>query len=153
FADLFHGMAPNGDWWGPPGPQWYAAFGSTGLWTSKNMGMLYAGAIPAVALVSFGLVRRLAWAREVRFFPIAAALVLLYALGWYTPAFHAMYDLLPGIAYFRRPADATFVLGALIAIMAGYFVHCWLSGAVPKPSRAQRAVEIGIVLALVGCAV
>ena len=153
FADLFHAMAPNVDWWGPPGPRWHAVFGPTGLNTSKNMGMLYAGAVPLVALVSFGLVRGHAWAREIRFFTIAAGLVLLYALGWYTPAFHAMYDVLPGIAYFRRPADATFVLGALIAVMAGYFVHCWLVGAVAKPTRTQRAVEIGIVAALVACAV
>ena len=152
FADLFHGMAPNIDWWGPPGPRWGAAFGPTGLGLSKNMGMLYAGAVPLVALVSFGLVRRHAWAREIRFFTVAAALVLLYALGWYTPAFHAMYDLMPGIAYFRRPADATFVLGALIAVMAGYLVHCWLVDAVAKPTRMQRLAEIGIALALVACA-
>jgi hypothetical protein len=146
-------MAPNVDWWGPPGPRWSAAFGPTGLNTSKNMGMLYAGAVPFVALVSFGLVRGHAWAREIRFFTIAAALVLLYALGWYTPAFHAIYDLLPGIAYYRRPADATFVLGALIAVMAGYFVHRWVEGAVGKPTRTQRAVELGIAPALVCCAV
>jgi hypothetical protein len=152
FADLFHAMAPNIDWWGPPGPRWHAALGPTGLYTSKNMGLLYAGAIPLVALVAFGLVRRHAWAREIRVFTIAAALVLLYALGWYTPAFHALYEL-PGIAYFRRPADATFVLGALIAIMAGYLVHCWLGGLVAKPTRLQRAVEIAIVPALVGCAI
>jgi len=153
FADLFHGMAPNVDWWGPPGPRWSAAFGPTGLGTSKNMGMLYAGAVPFVALVSFGLVRGHAWAREIRFFTIAAALVLLYALGWYTPAFHAIYEVLPGIAYYRRPADATFVLGALIAVLAGYLVHCWLAGAVGKPTRAQRAVEIAIAPVLIGCAV
>jgi hypothetical protein len=153
FADLFHGMAPNVEWWGPPGPRWSAAFGPTELWTSKNMGMLYAGAVPFVALVSFGVVRGHAWAREIRFFAIAAALVLLYALGWYTPAFHAMYELLPGISYFRRPADATFVLGALIAVLAGYLVHCWLAGAVGRPTRAQRAVEIAIAPALVCCAV
>jgi hypothetical protein len=153
FADLFHGMAPNVDWWGPPGPRWSAAFGPTGLNTSKNMGMLYAGAVPFVALVSFGLVRGHAWAREIRVFTIAAALVLLYALGWYTPAFHAIYDLLPGIAYYRRPADATFVLGVLIAVMAGYFVHCWLAGAVGKPTRTQRAVELGVAPVLVCCAV
>ncbi len=152
FADLFHGMAPNVDWWGPPGPRWSAAFGSNGLWTSKNMGMLYAGAVPLVALMSFGLVRGQVWAREIRFFTIAAALVLLYALGWYTPAFHAMYDVLPGIAYYRRPADATFVLGALIAVMAGFLVHCWLAGRVAQATRAQRTIEIAIVLALVASA-
>ena len=151
FADLFHAMAPNVEFWGPPGPRWHAAFGPTGLWTSKNMGMLYAGAVPLVALVSFGLVRGFAWSREIRFFTVAAALVLLYALGWYTPAFHVLYEL-PGIAFFRRPADATFVFGALIAVMAGYFVHCWLAGTVGPATRTQRAVEIGVALVLVAIA-
>ena len=91
-----------------------------------------------VAVVSFGLVRGLAWARDIRFFTIAAALVLLYTLGGYTPAFHFMYDLLPGVALYRRPADATFVLGALFAIIAGYLVHRWLTGTVPRATRLQR---------------
>ncbi|HEY1542886.1 MAG TPA: glycosyltransferase family 39 protein [Xanthobacteraceae bacterium] len=153
FADVFHGMAPNVEFWGPPSPLWHKAFGSTGLWLSKNMGMIYSGAVPLVALVSFGLVRGHAWSREIRFFAIAAVLVLLYALGWYTPAFRVMYTLMPGIDFFRRPADATFVLGALIAVMAGYCVHCWLAGAVAPPTRRQRAIEIGIVAALVVAAV
>ncbi len=152
FADMFHAMAPDAEFWGPPGPAWHAARGPTGLYTSKNMGMLYAGALPAVALVSFGIVRGLAWSREIRFFSLAATLVLLYALGWYTPAFHAMYELLPGVAFFRRPADATFVLGALLAVMAGYFVHCWLDGAVKPATRTQRTAEIAVALALVALA-
>ena len=88
--------------------QFVFAWGWPGLYLSQNMTLLYAGALTLVAVVSFGLVRGLAWAREIRFFTIAAALVLLYALGGYTPAFHFMYDLLPGVALYRRPADATF---------------------------------------------
>jgi hypothetical protein len=153
FADVFHGMAPNVEFWGPPSPLWAKAFGWTGLWTSKNMGMIYSGAVPLVALVSFGLVRGHAWSREIRFFAIVAVLVLLYALGWYTPAFRVMYAVMPGIDLFRRPADATFVLGALIAVMAGYCVHRWLAGAVKPPTPRQRAIEIGIVIALVALAV
>jgi len=153
FADLFHAMAPNVEFWGPPSWPWHKAFGATGLWTSKNMGMIYSGAVPLVALVSFGLVRGHAWSREIRFFAIAAALVLLYALGWYTPAFRVLYTLMPGIDLFRRPADATFVFGALIAVLAGYCVHRWLVGAVAPPTRRQRALEVGVVIALVALAV
>jgi hypothetical protein len=61
--------------------------------------------------MSFGFIRGLAWAREIRFFTIAAGLLLLYTLGSYTPAFYLMYDLLPAVALYRRPADATFVPG------------------------------------------
>ena len=40
-------------------------------------------------------------------------LMLLYALGWYTPAFRGMYEILPGVNLYRRPADAVFLIGAL----------------------------------------
>ena len=76
-----------------------------------------------------------------RLLTIATAVVLLYALGWFTPAFHAMYELLPGVAFFRRPADATFVLGVLIAVTSGYLVHRWLGGSVPVLSW-QRELEV-----------
>ncbi len=149
FADLFGAMDPDIEYWAPQSPIWDAAWGWPGLYLSQNMGLLYAGALTLVAVVSFGLIRGLAWAREIRFFSLATALVLLYALGAYTPAFQLMYDVLPAVALYRRPADATFVLVALIAMMAGYFVHCWLAGAVPPATRLQRALEIACPICLI----
>ena len=49
--------------------------------------------------------------------------------GWYTPVFRAMYEVMPGVKLFRRPADATFVFGALIADPGG----------LPGASLADRA--------------
>src|SRR5215813_9606287 len=69
--------------------------------------------------------------------------------GAYTPAFHLMYDLLPDVALYRRPADATFVLAALIAVIAGYLVHRWLTGTVPPATRLQRAFEIASPIVLI----
>jgi hypothetical protein len=152
FADLYGAMDPKVEYWAPESPVWDAAWGSPGLYLSQNMGLVYAGALTFVALVSFGLVRGGAWAREIRFFTVAAALVLLYALGAYTPAFRLMYDVLPAVALYRRPADATFVLVALVAVIAGYLVHRWLTGALPRPTRLQRVVEIACALALVAAA-
>src|SRR6185369_327459 len=68
-----------------------------------------------------------------------------FMFGWYTPIFHLMYELMPGVKLFRRPADATFVFGALIAIMAGYVVHRWLAGIAPA-GRFQRAIEFAIAV-------
>jgi hypothetical protein len=152
FADLFGAMDPTIEYWAPQSTIWDAAWGSPGLYLSQNMGMVYAGALTFVALVSFGFIRGLAFAREIRFFTIAAALVLLYALGGYTPAFHLMYDLLPAVDLYRRPADATFVLVALIAVIAGYLVHRWLSGTVPPATRAQRALELACPFILIAVA-
>jgi hypothetical protein len=83
---------------------------------------------------------------------LAAALLLLYVLGGYTPAFHLMYDLLPAVARFRRPADASFVLVALVAVVAGYLVHRWLEGNVPRATRIVRALEIACAILLIGAA-
>jgi len=149
FADLFGAMDPKVEYWAPQSLIWDAAWGSPGLYLSQNMGLLYAGALTCAVVLSFGLVRGLAFAREIRFFTIATALVLLYDLGGYTPAFRLMYDVLPAVDLYRRPADANFVLVALVAFIAGYVVHRWLAGTVPRASRRQRLLEIAIPVALV----
>ena len=64
-----------------------------------------------------------------------------------------MYDVVPGVPLFRRPADATFVLCALLAIIAGYLVHRWLTNTMPALQRWQRAAEFSIAVALVGISV
>jgi len=139
FPDLFGAMDPQVDFWGPGGYAWNERFGMADLFLAQNMGLLYAGALVPVALV-VGTSRGLFWSREIRFFTIATVLVALYALGRYTPAFHAMYELLPGVKLFRRPADATFVLGALFAILAGYVVHRVIAG-LPPANSIQRWLE------------
>ncbi len=149
FADLFGAMDPVIEYWAPQSPIWDAAWGWPGLYLSQNMGLVYAGALPFLVVMSFGLIRGVARAREIRFFTIAAGLVLLYALGAYTPAFLLMYDLLPAVALYRRPADATFVLVALVAVIAGYLVHRWLTGTVPGATRLQRALEVACPIVLI----
>jgi hypothetical protein len=149
FADLYGAMDPNVDYWAPESPIWDAAWGWPGLYLTQNMTLLYAGALTVVTIVSFGLIRGVAWAREIRFFTIAASLVLAYALGAYTPLFHVMYEVLPGVALYRRPADASFVLVALVAIVAGYLVHRWLTGSLPRPTPWQRALEFACPIALI----
>jgi hypothetical protein len=150
FSDLFRAMNPADlEYWGPGTWPWKAALGGGEVNLAKNMGLVYAGALPLVVVISFGIVRGLAWSRDIRFFSISATVVLLYAIGWYTPAFHLIYDLVPGVNLFRRPADATFAFGALLAIIAGYLVHRWLEGRVPCPNRIQRVVELAISIALV----
>src|SRR4029077_19496885 len=111
---------------------------------AQNMSLLYSGALAAVALV-VGTTRGILWSREIRFVTIAALLVAFYMFGWYTPVFHLMYELMPGVKLFRRPADATFVFGALIAILTGYAVHRWLAGIAPA-GRFQRAIEFAIAV-------
>ncbi|MEQ1647568.1 MAG: hypothetical protein ABL898_03190 [Hyphomicrobiaceae bacterium] len=106
------------DYWGPPSFAWH----DTGLFIAQNMGQIYIGALPVI-LILVALWRDWLWQREVRFFSVAFIVALLYALGWYTPIFRGLYTVLPGVDLYRRPADATFLMGGLGAILVGYAVH------------------------------
>jgi hypothetical protein len=152
FSDLFGAADPNVDFWGPPSPGWREKMSPTGLALAQNVGEIYCGILAMILLCGAGLARGRMWAREIRFFPVMLALVLLYALGWYTPAFHLMYELLPGVDLFRRPADATFIIGLLVAINTGYLVHRLLAGTASEP-RWLIAVEFGLLAAAVAIAV
>src|SRR5262249_38343817 len=146
FADLFGAADPNVDFWGPPSAAWDARMGND-INLAQNMGEIYCGILAVVLILGTGIVRGLAWAREIRFFTWALVFVLLYALGSYTPAFRLMYDVLPGVELFRRPADATFIIGLLIAIEAGFLAHRVVFGTAPQP-RLFCAVDVAIVSAL-----
>jgi hypothetical protein len=152
FADLFGAADPNVDFWGPPSITWDATMGPSGIALAQNMGEIYCGILSVVLILGAGIVRGLAWTSEIRFFTLALVLVLLYALGWYTPVFSVMYDMLPGVELFRRPADATFIIGLLISIEAGYLIHRVISGTAPQP-RWFYAVDAAIVGALAATAI
>jgi hypothetical protein len=115
---LFGAAGRMEDYWGPPSFAW----SDTGLFIAQNMGQVYIGILP-VFLILIALIRGQLFDREIRFFVAASVVIILYALGWYTPAFRLMYEVLPGVNFYRRPADATFLIGALGAILAAYATH------------------------------
>jgi hypothetical protein len=140
---LFGAAGPMDKYWGPPSFTWTG----TDLFIAQNVGQLYLGAIPLFLLI-VGVVRGVLWSRDMRFFTVAAVLALLYALGWYTPVFRLLYEVLPGVDLYRRPADATFLVGGLGALLAGYVTHRLFTDDLPPPARWQRVVEIGVVVVL-----
>jgi hypothetical protein len=148
FPDLFGAMDPKVDFWGAGGWAWNERFGMADLFLAQNMGLLYSGALAAVMLV-VGASRGALWSREIRFFTVTALLTAFFMFGWYTPVFRVMYELMPGVKLFRRPADATFVFGAMIAMMTGYMVHRWLTD-FSRAMWLQRGVEFGIAASIVG---
>jgi hypothetical protein len=137
--DVFAASGRMEDYWGPPSFAWP----DTGLFLAQNMGELYMGALPLVLLLIAG-VHGWLLAREARYFVGAAAVALIYALGWYTPIFRLLYALLPGVDLYRRPADAAFLLGAFGATLAGYAMHR-LCGA-PHTSHLTMRITGAILL-------
>ncbi len=110
-ANMFGTDGPLKDFWGPP-------MGEPDLFLARNMTDIYAGAMTLIAVIA-ALGRSFFTNREARFFAAALVVLALYVLGRYTPAFALFYHI-PGVDLWRRPADATFLFGFALAILAGY---------------------------------
>jgi len=147
-GDLFGVRDPAVAFWGPYSPEWNAKE----LFLSKNMGQVYFGALPFLLLIVPGLTRGWLWDRAIRPCTLLFALVVLFSLGRYTPVFQLAYDYLPGVKLFRRPADATFLIGGLGAVLSGYLLHRILTD--ERPGALWREVGIGaaVIAALIGLA-
>lgn len=146
--DMFGSSGEMAEYWGPPSFTW----NDTGLYIAQNMGQLYIGAVPLILLLVAAFSGHL-WAREIRFFTLAAILVTLYALGWYTPFFQLAHKFLPGVALYRRPADATFLIGFLSAVLAGYGAHRLFQAPVADVRRKSAMLAGLVVLAAFGYAI
>ncbi len=121
-ANLFGTDGPLKDFWGPPSQ----VFGTDKIYLARNMTAIYMGALPILALLAAAS-KRFFVEKEIRFFAGAAALLTIYALGRYTPGFALLFHI-PGVELWRRPADATFPLCAVLAILGGYALHLLLRG-------------------------
>ncbi|MCB1521332.1 MAG: hypothetical protein KDJ37_12255 [Hyphomicrobiaceae bacterium] len=147
--DVFGSSGRMEDYWGPPSFAW----NDTGLFIAQNMGQLYIGAIPILLLIA-GLLTATLWRHEIRFFTVAFFVVLAYALGWYTPVFAMAHALLPGVDFFRRPADTTFLVGYLGALMAGYTAHRLFADFNWQPGRPALIATLAVAgMAFVAVAV
>ena len=143
-GDLFGAKSPQVDFWGPYlNPNWVKD-----LALSQNMAQVYIGALPMLLLIAPGLTRGWLWDKAVRPLTLLFLFMVLYALGRYTPLFEAAYDYLPGVKMFRRPADATFLIGALGAVLSGYVLHRMLT-AENISFRRDLAIGAAAVLAAV----
>ena len=119
------------------------------------MGQLYLGAIPAI-LILIGLGSGALFKRDILFFTTALCVMILFALGRFTPFFPFAHEFLPGVAFYRRPADAVFLIGFLGAILAGYGAHLLLTDRLSHRQAligATMAAAIVIAALLIGLAI
>lgn len=139
-ANLYGAAGPLENFWGAPSPAWEARFGPADLYLARNMSQLYLGLIPMGLILTVGIVRGALLRREIVALSVATLLVLIYALGRYTPGFGLLFAL-PGVDFYRRPADALFILGAQMALLGGYLTHLVMTDTAPRPRPWQRLVE------------
>jgi hypothetical protein len=146
-ANLFGVDGPLKDFWGPPSQ----IFGTTDIYLARNMATLYMGALPLLAIVAAAGKRFFAPA-EARFWAAAAVVFAIYALGRYTPFFAALYHI-PGVDLWRRPADATFLLGLSLAILGGYTLGLVLRGEVRVDLKRTGAAAAALLLTCLAVAI
>lgn len=143
-GDLYGALDPAIDYWGPFSEAW----DPNELTLAQNMSQMYLGALPVLLVLSAGAARGLVMAREIRLFAVATVLLLLYAVGRHTPVFGLFYDFVPGVKLFRRPADATFLIGGTMAVLGGYLVHRVVTDAPALVSGPRRVASVGLPVAV-----
>lgn len=145
--DLFGSVSSDLGYWGPGSRAWTPL-----VPVDRTIVQLYLGAVPAVLVLWLGVLRGRLLHGDGR--PVAALLLffLVYALGRYTPAFQPVFEWLPGVDRFRRPADATFALGAVLALAAGWLCDRAIREGLPPVPRWRIAVEAAVGLGLLALA-
>lgn len=128
--DVFGSIDPSYHYWGP-GYETMAAPD----WTDRAVNYLFAGTATVVLLVWHGFAGARLFARENRFVLLALSGTTLFALGRATPLFNLMFDFVPGVSLYRRPADATFAVNAGLAFASAYLLHRYIEHGTPQPLR------------------
>jgi len=142
FGNVFGSLRWTYDYWGP---DWHTV--AEGTWTDRATNYLFAGTVPALLVLWHGLAGGRLLGREFRFFLLMGLAALVYALGRYMPLFELIFDYVPGVKLYRRPADATFALNFVLATAAGYLVHRYAHDGPPRLSEL-RTPRLGTVLAV-----
>lgn len=141
--DFFGSLGHHAGYWGPTNPRWPCCD-----WTDRSTNYLYLGAVPLALLLGHGLLGGRLVAREIRYFVLLAIGAGLYALGRHTPVFALLFEWLPGVDRFRRPADAAFLLVLALAVASGWLLGRWIEEGSPAPPGRRR---LGLaLLALLG---
>ena len=122
------------DYWGPG-----IGAGSGMDWTDRSIDYLFAGTLPAVLLLWHGMAGGRLLERGARYFALVLAAAAVYALGSHTSIFSVVFDWLPGVSMYRRPADASFLVNLSLAFCTGYLLHRFIEEGLPR-IEARRPV-------------
>ncbi|MEZ5787043.1 MAG: YfhO family protein [Xanthobacteraceae bacterium] len=145
-ADVFGTHEPQ--YWGPN-----AATLPEVRFTDDSFNYLFVGATTAMLALWLGFAGMSAFRRGRLLLSGVLALALLYMLGRYTPFFAPAFQWLPGVALFRRPVDASFVLLMALAMLSGHLLADYVRDGLPRlrllPSILVAAGAIAVLVTAV----
>ncbi|WP_324617366.1 YfhO family protein [Microvirga alba] len=155
FGNVFGSLRWTYDYWGP---DWHSL--AEGTWTDRATNYLFIGTLPALFLIWHGIAGGRLFAREFRFFLVVGIAALFYALGRYTPGFEVIFDHMPGVDLYRRPADATFLINIALSFSVGYLFHRYVTEGIPKWNQSALGklwvflpmLALGLVVAAIASA-
>lgn len=130
FASDFIGSSQQSTYWGPG---------------DLSTTYLYVGALPMVLFVRYGLARGAVFEGRLRYFAVVGGLCLLYSLGDLTPFYSLAYHVIPGVSFYRRPTDASFVINLVLAVATGCLMQRQLTRT-REPTRPILAAATSIIL-------
>jgi hypothetical protein len=147
-ANVMGSLESTADYWGPN----FDTLPDVGA-TDRSFNYLFVSATATIVILWFGLAGGWLWRRGNRLMTSVLVLVTLYALGRYTPFYALAFQMVPGIDFFRRPIDATFVLVAAFALLCGPLLATYIREGIPPVSRRRLAIVAAAAFAIVAWAV
>ena len=145
--NLFGSLDNTHDYWGPGA----ASFGGND-WTDPSVDYLFAGTVPFVLLVWHGLAGRRLLERGARYFTLLMIAASLYAFGRHTALFGVIFDWMPGVSLYRRPADASFLINIAVAFVSGYLLHRFIEEGSPHLDLMRPRTAIPPIATSIGAA-
>jgi hypothetical protein len=120
------------------------AYASLGAWVSQGLSV-YVGC----AALLLGLWACFGGPQRARAFAWALLLLLLYALGHWTPVHRLFYEL-PVFSHFRAPMKAAHASAFLLGMLAAFGLQALLSGRLDGRRAAKGAAVLALVLGALG---
>ncbi|MBY0613203.1 MAG: hypothetical protein K2P80_13570, partial [Beijerinckiaceae bacterium] len=114
--------------------------------TDRAINYLFAGTLTPLVFLLIPRTR----SRGMTFCLALLVATVIYAIGTSTPIFRVLYDFLPGVDLYRRPADATFLFNMAFAALAGASLSRFEIYGLRRPSL-QRGLIAGLLIALPLC--
>jgi Bacterial membrane protein YfhO len=119
FRNFFGNARPNSAW---------------GPWDPTES-LFYVGVLPIVLILRYGMAGGALIDRQIRYFTGVGVVAILYTVGNWTPFYWLAYRVMPGVSFYRRPNDATFVFNIALAVVTGFLIDRFRPG-VGKMSRS-----------------
>jgi hypothetical protein len=142
--DAFGSQTADLAYWGP---SYLTTPGSAA--TDVSFNYLFVGVVPVTLLIWLGISCGGIAKSGGRVWGGVLIFALAFAAGRYTPVFSLLFEQFPGISFFRRPNDATFLIGAALAFLAGHVLADFMEqGRAPArrgPALIALAMCVGVV--------